>query len=1261
MKEKNSSPNEEIIIKKEDNKTNKYDLKSANDDNKIEYNLFNNDNENNEIYNNKNENFPNIENIQSIKNIKQELNYSLIIKSVLNNISNRFKDTNFSEDEYKIYLLLLSSLRDAAIKSLCLKFIFQFNENKDNDSLLKYILSKLYNYYENKKEINLNSFIYVLKEYSHFLFKKSKYFYIYYFLKTAKNLAKKINANKELESINFFYSDVLDRISKYVKSKYDLFKNKNKINEKKLNDINKILGEILIQNNNNIIKENNINNNEKNIIKNEDDEEDGSYLFLVNKNWIMKTKVFIDYYIISIKEMMEKDFLKNAFNEEYVLYSYFNESNDKNGNILYPGPIDNFNLLKYKDAWEDPISDEENYFLKDNLQKNKDYYLISQRNWFILNEIFDSTNEIKKNENKEYFEIKVLILEKRLKKRNFKHLLRRRYIQIRKNCIIQKLKEKIIGCVNYEIKKISKENNEYIDEEDEYEENKKMIKNSIINFYILNKENKNVLIEICSSLTNNILIYNSTLLKEIILSDKESINSLFKIYNKNNHILIIEIGEKNLDNFLQVIKPKINDDKKNNNLIYKCNICEKEININNKYNCGKCNMSFFCSKNCANISGEHVQLHKIMNPLLKPDFNLEILKNRSLYLDEYSRKGIVGLYNLGNTCYLNTVVQCLSNTLDFTKYFALDYYKNEQNFSKYETEGDLVEELSELLKNMWMGTDPVLAPKKLRIAFCKLNYQFIGDNEQDAQEFLSLLLSNLHEKLNRITIKNKLNYNKENKEKENKEKKNIMEEYKRFVKKEKMKNDSIIYDLFNGQFLSSIRCLMCGQKTTTFEQFNILSLPIPKNHFLISIKYFTEKECKNFPFSINEQTTCGNLKDKALEYYKNNIIEKILTNSGGDFNNIYNEDKNKIIYNYNNTKIPKFILYKYIDIFILNKLKMIINNEQMNEEDRILPLYDKNDYEIVLYEKQNISNDYINIYLSATFFNLNNKILFFKKSSIKNFSYPVLFSFDKDMLLGNLTQILKNKFKNILNLENINVEEYAGNPIQIIILHYKKKSPCNFCQKTAEEIPFCLLDNLLEKNYSISILKREFIDSPIILAANSKYFSIKKKFFLNHILFFNPDKEEQIGNENINIYDCLEKFREEEILEKENKYFCDDCQTQQTAKKKIQIFKLPQYLIIQLKRFKYSNGIMAKIFDNTKIETLVEIPDILDLKEFVLGPDKNNSIYELYGSVLHDENNHYTAACKNGERWILYDDDRLFKISYPQYKETYLLFYKKIK
>ena len=1226
-----------------------FNLKIANNDNIIYTDLSNND-------------ILNISNDKGISSlaVKTKLNYSYIIKRIIDNIKNNEKD-NIYENQYKINLLLMSSLNDISIKYICLNYLIKFNEDNNNYSMIKYIFSKIYKYYENNNKLNKNIFINILNSFSQILFRNKNYFYAYYYLKKVKKLLGTKNNNTE---IDLFFTDISECISKYVKSKYDLFKDKNKMNKDKLKMINDALKEILNNNSSDKkdIKENKNGGKFENDNDNDNDEY-CSYLYMINTNWVMRAIVFIDYYKIYLTEIMMQDdnFLKNAFNEENILFTYFKELNDKNDkndkfstNIMFPGPIDNYNLLKNRDFWEDSINDDENCFIKDNLILNKDYYLISQRNWSILKDIFDSTNEIKKNENEniELIGIKALILEKRFRKKRNKDLLRRRYIQTRKNTKIKKLKEKLIRCINYELKKNGHKDKYY--EEEELEEMKKIINDTNISFYLIDKENKNILIEICIAFTNNILIYNSTQLKKIEINDEDSINSLFKIYNKKNNILIIELNEKNCDNFLQEIKPILNNNK-NINFIYRCNICENEININKKYNCGKCNISFFCSETCSNVSGEHKTLHKFLVPLLKPDFNLEILKNnKNTYLDKHYERGLAGLINYGNTCYINSVIQCLSNTIDFRNYFISDFYKNEQNFLNFNIQNDFLEEFSQLLKNIWLGNDEIVYPKNFIISFCKINQQFKANCQQDAQEFLSILFSNLHEKLNRVNMKSEQKNIEEKKDKENE-----IEASKRWEKYEKLKNDSIIYDLFNGQFISNITCHECGKNTTTFEQFNILSLPIPKTHTLLTIKYFTDDSYKSFPFSVNEKTTFGDLKDKALLYVKNDIIEKILKNTGRDLNNILDDrDKNDIIYNYNNTKIPKSVLYKYIDVIILNKNKMIIN-QTIKDNEKIISLFNKADYEIVLYEKNNISRNFVNIYISATYFNLKiNKLLFYKKKII-NYSYPKLLSFDKNITLASLEQILKNKFNSILNLNNINIKEYSGNPIQIIILHFKKESPCVFCQKTLEESSFCSLENLFKKYNIISDIIEEFEDSHIILAANSEYFSVNKKCLLNNILFINPDIEEK--KEDINIYDCLEKFREEEILEKQNKYFCEKCKAQIIAKKKIQIFRPPPYLIIQLKRFKYINNKFTKYFyddETQKIETLVIIPEILDLKDYVIGPDKDNSKYELYGNILHIEN-HYVAICKNEERWILFNDDNVKQFSFRQTRHSYLLFYKK--
>lgn len=51
------------------------------------------------------------------------------------------------------------------------------------------------------------------------------------------------------------------------------------------------------------------------------------------------------------------------------------------------------------------------------------------------------------------------------------------------------------------------------------------------------------------------------------------------------------------------------------------------------------------------------------------------------------------------------------------------------------------------------------------------------------------------------------------------------------------------------------------------------------------------------------------------------------------------------------------------------------------------------------------------------------------------------------------------------------------------------------------------------------------------------------------------------------IKDCIKEYTKEETLDKDNWWKCDVCKKKQPSKKKIDIWKLPSILIVQLKKF----------------------------------------------------------------------------------------------
>jgi len=220
--------------------------------------------------------------------------------------------------------------------------------------------------------------------------------------------------------------------------------------------------------------------------------------------------------------------------------------------------------------------------------------------------------------------------------------------------------------------------------------------------------------------------------------------------------------------------------------------------------------------------------------------------------------GKVGLKNLGNTCFMNSVLQCLSNTQPLIEYCLDESYVRDVNTTTSNMKGGLIKAYASLMRSLWTEKTDSVSPTAFKTSIQKFAPRFMGYAQQDSQEFLRYLLEGLHEDVNRVTKKPQpIILEDEQLEKKNDNGK-ALEYWKAYVNRD----NSVIVDMFVGQLKSELKFTSCGHRSVTFDPFWDLSLPIPRSGRNVSLDDCLRLFMKEEELEADERPMCAKCKQR---------------------------------------------------------------------------------------------------------------------------------------------------------------------------------------------------------------------------------------------------------------------------------------------------------------------------------------------------------------------------------------------------------------
>ncbi|TKS89911.1 Ubiquitin carboxyl-terminal hydrolase 31 [Collichthys lucidus] len=635
--------------------------------------------------------------------------------------------------------------------------------------------------------------------------------------------------------------------------------------------------------------------------------------------------------------------------------------------------------------------------------------------------------------------------------------------------------------------------------------------------------------------------------------------------------------------------------------------------------------------------------------------------------------GVAGLKNHGNTCFMNAILQCLSNTELFAEYLALEQFKGGETSSssndkaksngvllgqkkgsqqqqQQQESGEVTEQLSGLVRALWTFEYTPQHSRDFKNVVSKSALQFKGNSQHDAQEFLLWLLDRVHEDLNHIVHPEIRPPRKPPVEEENPPEGSPLPA-----------PGSFVQELFQAQYRSSLTCPHCQKQSNTFDPFLCISLPIPVPHtrpLYVTVVYQGKcSHCMRVGVAVPLSGTVSRLRQAVAQETKIPAQQIVLTEMYFDgFHRSFCDDDDDLE-----------IIQESDSIFAFETPELFRPDQIRSKRGRYPHKYKSLQHHLRVPNKNSGQAEKIVLLVC-------NRACAGQQG--RRFGNPFILYLERTVTWDVLQKEILEKMRHLLRPGVfVQVGPFTLRVVGVVGITYllpQEEQP--LCHPSVERafkscgpggpphVKIVVEWDKETKDYLFKRTEDEYIpDAESVRQA----------------------KEQHLQPQTCSLAQCFQLYTKEEQLAPDDAWRCPHCKQLQQGSIKLSLWTLPDILILHLKRFRQDGDRRMKMQNMVKfpLTGMDMAPHMVKRSQsswslpshwspwrrpYGMGRDPEDYLYDLYAVCNHHgtmQGGHYTAHCKNSidGQWYCFDDSDVHPMSEDEVcKQTgYILFYQR--